>query len=453
MTGLFIKKPSDLMYSNRELRNLFIPLLIELALAFSVGLADSMMVAQVSEDAVSGVSLVDFIMALFINVFSAVAGGGAVVVGQYYGMKDFKDAQHSARQLVRCVLALSLGITVAVYALREPIFRVLFGSITPEVRNAADIYFTIVIASIPSLALYNCGAAVFRTMGNARLPMLSMFSMNVLNVVGNAFLVFVLGWGVEGIAIPTFIARTGAAVIVLTLARKKSLDIHIRGWLTAKNDYKMMRRILGIGAPFGFENGMFYLGRLAVLSIVAKFGTAAIAANAVAGSISIFQTLPGAAINLGLSVVIARCIGARDKEQARYYAKKIIGMIHVAFLCSCAVVALAMPLLMRIYSLSPEAEYMVWWVIITHGAFQILIWPEAFSLPVVFRGAGDAKYPMVVAILIMIFARIIAAWFLSVTFGLGMLGTWWAMYIDWAARLCFFIPHYLRGGWLEHRAI
>lgn len=448
-----MNRPENLFYSNKDLRDLFIPLLIEQALAFGVGLADSMMVAQVGENAVSGVSLVDFVMALLISVFAALAGGGGVVVGQYLGMKAVDRANHSAAQMTKFSFFFSLAVMAAVYALREFILGRLFGSITPEVRAAADVYFFIVVASIPFLALYNCGAAVFRTMGNSRLPMRVMLLMNLLNVAGNALLVFVFRMGVAGIAIPTLISRFGAAAVVLFLARKKALPLHLRGWLFAPADFAMMKKILHIGAPFGFENGMFFLGRLIVLTIVSRFGTAAIAANSVAGTIGTFQSLPGMAINLGLSVVIARCIGANDEAQARWYAVRILRLLHGMFVISCTAVIAAMPPLMRIYNLSPEATRMAWIIVVTHGVFQVFMWPEGFSLPAIFRGAGDARYPMIVAITVMIFARIIAAYILSVTFGLGMLGTWYAMYIDWVFRVLFFVPRYRRGTWLKFRAV
>jgi putative MATE family efflux protein len=448
-----MEKPENLLFSNRDLYNLFIPILIEQTLALGVGLADSMMVAQVSEAAVSGVSLVDFIMALLINIFGALASGGAVVVGQYYGMKSTDTADQAGRQMTQFSFFFSLFIMAAIFLLREPILNVLFGSVPPEVRSAAGIYFNIVVPSIPFIALYNCGAAMFRTMGNSKLPMAVMTSMNVLNIAGNAVLVFVFRMGVAGIAIPTFASRFGAAVIILALARRPGLELHLRGWLTDRFCWPMVRRILNIGAPFAFESGMFSFGRLLVLTIVARFGTAAIAANSVAGSIGVFQTLPGLAVNLGHSVIVSRCIGAGREDQAQWYTSRLLRFTHLIFLLSNITVGAAMPLLMRIYSLSPEAVRLVWIIVLSHGIIQIFIWPEGWLLPVAFRAAGDARFPMIVAIADMVFIRIISAWFLAVTFGMGMLGTWYAMYLDWLVRLVIFVPHYRSGVWLKYRAI
>jgi putative MATE family efflux protein len=448
-----MQKPENLLFSNRDLSDLFIPILIEQTLALGVGLADSIMVAQVSEAAVSGVSLVDFIMALLINIFGALAGGGAVVVGQYYGMKNLQAGSHAGRQMTQFSFFFSLLIMAGIFLLREPILNVMFGSVPQDVRQAAGIYFNIVVPSIPFIALYNCGAAMFRTMGNAKLPMIVMTSMNVLNIAGNAMLVFLFKMGVAGIAWPTLVSRLGAAVIILALARRPGLELQLRGWIADRFDWPMVRRILNIGAPSAFESGMFSFGRLLVLTIVARFGTAAIAANSVAGSIGVFQTLPGLAITLGHSVIISRCIGAEREDQARWYTSRLLRFTHMVFILSNIAVCAAMPLLMKIYGLSPEAERLVWIIVLSHGITQIFIWPEGWLLPVAFRAAGDARFPMVVAIADMIFIRIISAWFLAVTFDMGMLGTWYAMYLDWVVRLVFFVPHYLSGVWLKYRAI
>lgn len=441
------------LFSNRDLLILFLPLIIEQGLEYLVGLADSLMVAQVSESAVSSVSLVDFVMALLISIFAALATGGSVIAGQYLGAGDKKKAVCASNQLVKLALLLSILIMLLVYCLKPFILKNLFGTITEEVRSAANIYFMIVVPSIPFLALYNSGASIFRTMGNSKLPMKIMLAMNILNVIGNALGVFVFRMGVMGIALPTLISRIGAAVIVLVAARNENLELRLSGWLKAPFDKNIIRRILGIGAPFAFENGMFYLGRLIVLSVVAHFGTAAIAANSVGGTLVMFEVLPGMAINFGLSVIISRCVGANDFEQARYYAKKVGVIIHGGFIISSAIVLLLMPLLMRVYGLSSEATGLVWSIVLSHAILMILIWPLSYMLPVVFRGAGDARFPLVVSMTTMLIFRISFSYVFAFALGMGLFGTWIAMYLDWAAKAVIYGRHYWGGKWMNHKAI
>ena len=441
------------LFSNRNLFTLFVPLIVEQGLEYMVGMAASMMVAQVGESAVSGVSLVDFVMALIISIFAALATGGAVIAGQYLGRNDKRNATKAANQLVKCAFWLSILITILLYLFKPLILNHLFGTITKQVSDAANIYLVIVAISVPFLALYNSGAAIFRTIGNAKLPMKIMLAMNILNVLGNAILVSGFHMGVAGVAIPTLISRMGAALIVLYFAHKKACELRITNFFTEKFNKDMLKKILNIGAPFGFENGMFYLGRLIVLSIVSMFGTASIAANSVAGTIVMLEVLPGMAMNLGLSVIIARCVGAGDFEQAKYYKRKVRIIIHIGFIISSALILLLMPMIMQVYNLSAEATAMTWKIVMVHAVLMILIWPSGYMLPIVFRGAGDAKFPMVVSILSMIFCRIALSYVFAIVLHMGMFGTWVAMFVDWVVKSVIYEWHYKNDKWTKFKAI
>ncbi|WP_094605773.1 putative FMN/FAD exporter YeeO [Sporomusa silvacetica DSM 10669] len=441
------------LFTNQDLFKLFLPVIIEQFLEYLVGLIDSIMVAHVGESAMSGVSLVDFVMALFISLFAALSTGGAVIAGQYIGRKQMEESREAANQLVWFSGAISVIIMVMVYLGKPLILNDLFGQITDEVRRDANTYLMITAVSIPFLALYNAGAAIFRTMGNSKLPMNVMLYMNIAHAVGNAILIYGFHFGVEGVAIPTLLSRIAAAAIIITLALNKNRSLYIKKNLKHKFNWPMIKRILSIGVPYGLENGLFYLGRIIVLSLVAMFGTASIAANAVSGTIVMFQVLPGMAIGLGLTVVISRCVGAGDYGQAKYYTKKVVGIVYVAHLVSCALVLALLPFIMDVYGLSEAATAMttknVWW----HAAVMVVIWPLAYTLPVTFRASGDAKFPMIVGTLTMIFCRIALAYLLSIYFDMGMFGTWVAMFIDWIVKAIIFVYRYLSGKWTEFHAI
>lgn len=441
------------LFTNGDLFKLFLPLIIEQFLEYLVGLADSIMVAHVGESAVSGVSLVDFVMALIISLFAALSTGGAVIAGQYMGKKQMKESKDAANQLVWFSGISSVIIMVIIYLVKPFILNGLFGQITDEVRRDANTYLMITGVSIPFLALYNSGAAIFRTMGNSKLPMKIMLAMNIAHAIGNAILIYGFNFGTAGVAIPTLISRISAAVIIITLALNKNQTIYLKRSLKHKFNWPMIKRILSIGVPYGLESGLFFFGRIIVLSLVASFGTAAIAANAVSGTIVMFQVLPGMAIGLGLTVVISRCVGAEDYQQAKYYTKKIMGVVYVAQVVSCAVVLALLPFIMNVYGLSDTATALttqnVWW----HAGFMVVIWPLAYTLPVSFRASGDAKFPMMVGILSMFFCRIALAYLLSIYFNMGMFGTWVAMFIDWIVKALIFIYRYVSGKWMEFHLI
>ncbi len=440
-------------FSNKDLFKLFLPIIIEQFLEYLVGLADSIMAASVGEAAVSGVSLVDFVMALLISLFAALSTGGAVVAGQYLGRKNLSEARRTATQLVWFAGVSSVVIMALVYVCKSLILQGLFGQISAEVYDNAERYLMITGFSIPFLALYNAGAAIFRTMGNARLPMMIMLVMNIVHAAGNALLIYGFHWGVEGVAIPTLLARVIAASIILNLAMRKKQLLYIERTLRPVFNRKLIYQILGIGLPYGLENGLFYLGRIIVLSLVATFGTAAIAANAVGGTLVMFEVLPGMAIGFGLTVVIARCIGAADYVQARYYTRKVMYIVYVTQFVSCVIVLAVLPFILNVYALSDEAAGLVYDVVWAHAIVEIFIWPLAYTLPVTFRAAGDARFPMVTAVATMLFCRIALAYVFAIYFDMGMFGTWIAMFVDWGVKAVVFVIRYVRGNWMEYQTI
>lgn len=443
---------SHYLFSNRELANLIGPLVIEQLLAVLVGMADSIMVANVGEAAVSGVSLVDNIMILIINIFAALATGGAVVAGQYLGRKDEKSACKAATQLVWFVSLSAVVIMILVYFGKDIILNQVFGHITAEVKGHADIYLLIVTASIPFIALYNGGAAIFRAMGNSQVSMRVSLLMNAINVTGNAILVFGLRIGTAGVAIPTLISRMVAAIVIIVLLCNQTRILHIERTLKFRFDGRMIRKILAIGVPNGLENSMFQLGKILVLSLVSTFGTYAIAANAVSNAIALFQILPGMAISLAITTVISQCVGANDYEQVHYYLKKLLVIIYVAMAGTVALIFLALPLILKAYNLSDQTAAAATNIIHFHGISAMIIWPLSFALPAAYRAAGDAKACMYTSIVSMWIFRIGFSYLVGKYMGLGVFGVWVAMVIDWVVRAICFVIRYFNGKW-KHGAI
>ncbi|WP_211146991.1 MATE family efflux transporter [Paenibacillus dokdonensis] len=440
-------------FSNKDLSRLFIPLMVEQFLELSVGLISSIMVASVGEAAVSGVSLVEFVMALLISIFAALATGGSVIAGQYLGNRKENEARKVSNQLVWFIGCMGLVVMALTYLMKNVILHGLFGQITEDVYAHASNYLMIVALSIPSLALYNAGAAIFRTMGNSKFPMKIMLYMNILNVVGSVAFIYLFDMGTSGIAISTLISRLAAAGIIIFHAFNAKNILFLEKTIRPKFDMGMIKQTLAIGVPYGIENGMFYLGRLLVLSIVSTFGTAAIAANSVGGTIVTFQALPGMAIGLGLTVIISRCAGAKDYEQARYYTKKIICVIYIAQIISSFIILLLLSTIMKAYNLSEEATMLTTKIVWSHAIAMMLIWPLGNSLPVVFRASGDAKFPMIISMFTMFFCRIALAYALVYYLHMDLLATWIAIYCDWLIKGAIFVWRYLNGKWTNFHAV
>lgn len=435
------------LFDNKALVALIIPLIIEQLLAVLVGMADSIMIASVGEAAVSGVSLVDQVMVLLINIFSALATGGAVVAGQYLGQRRQKEACQSCTQLVWFITIMAILVAAVLYAMKNIILNNVFGDISADVRMHANTYFLIVTASIPFIAMYNAGAAAFRAMGNAKVSMKVSIVMNIINVSGNAILIYGFHRGTEGVAIPTLVSRMVAAVMIVMLLCNQELLLHLERTWKYRIDWRMIKRILSIGVPNGMESSMFQLGKLIILSLVSSFGTYAIAANAVSNAVAMFQALPGMAISLAVTTVIARCVGAGDYEQVKYYTKKLILISYAGMVLVNALIISALPMVVKAYHLSAQTAQITEQILIFHGAMAMLIWPIAFVLPATFRAAGDVKVCMVIAIVSMWIFRIAFSYVLGGYLGWGVFGVWVAMVIDWIFRAICFTIRYFGGKW------
>ncbi len=434
------------LFSNQMLRKLIVPLIIEQILAVTVGMVDTMMVSSAGEAATSGVSLVDMINNLIINVFAAVATGGAVVASQYLGQRRREKACEAADQLVLVTALISAVMMAAAIVFRRGLLETIYHGIEPDVMENALIYLVISALSYPFLAVYNSCAALFRSMGNSRISMQASIVMNTLNIIGDYILIFHFHMGVAGAALATLASRMVACVILNVRLRNKNLDICIgQGKLAWNGD--MIRRILHIGIPGGVENSIFQLGRVLVVSIIATFGTVQIAANAVANNLDSMGVLPGQAMNLAMITVIGRCVGAGDFGQARYYAKKLMKLTYLINGLCCAGVILTMPLTMRLYGLSEETLALAVVLVLIHDGFAILLWPASFTLTNVLRAANDVKFPMVVSILSMIIFRLGLSYVIGVGMGWGAIGVWTAMVVDWIVRTSCFVGRYRSGKW------
>ena len=194
------------------------------------------------------------------------------------------------------------------------------------------------------------------------------------------------------------------------------------------------------------------LEKIIVLSLVSTFGTYAIAANAVANAVALFQILPGMAISLAITTVIARCVGAGDYAQVKYYTKKLIAVTYVCVWIINGLIFLLMPLILKAYQLSDVTAGAARQIMIFHAVSCMLVWPVAFSLPATFRAAGDAKMCMIISVISMWIFRIIFSYILGKYVGMGVLGVWVAMVIDWIVRAICFVIRYFSGRW-KHQAL
>lgn len=441
------------LFSNKNLKEMIVPLFLEQLLVMLVGLADTLVVSYAGEAAVSGVSLVNQFNTIFIYLFTALASGGAVVISQYIGRKTLDVAGESASQLLLFSVIFSSLVSALVMIGNEGMLRLMFGKVESDVMQACITYLRISAYSYPALAVYNAGAALFRSMGKTSVTMYLSVASNIINVIGNLIGVFVLRAGVAGVAWPSLIARTFSAVVITGLCfRKKNDVIYARKWIFQWNG-NLMRHILRIAIPNGMENGVFQLVKVALSSIVALFGTYQIAANGVAQSIWSLAALAGVAMGPVFITVIGQCMGNGDTQAAEAYFRKLTKITLVLSSAWNLLIFLLTPLFMRFYALEPGTKQLVIWLVLIHNLFNAIAYPFSGALSNGLRAAGDVKFTMYVSVISTIAVRLLLSWLLGVVLQMGVIGIAIAMVSDWIIRAVIFFWRQQSGKWKTFRVI
>lgn len=441
------------MFTNKDLRNLIIPLFIEQFLLMFVGIADTFVVSFSSEADVSGVSLVTSFNTVLIFLFTALSSGGAVIISQYIGSKNEKAASRSAGQLLMISTVISTVMAALILMFHTQLLRLLFGKIEADVMAACESYLWITTLSLPFLAIYDAGAALCRSIGKTNVTMNISIVANIINVIGNCIGVFVLKMGAAGVAWPSLISRVLSAVTVTVYCFRKQNTVRYRLTDVFAWDGGLLKKVMGIALPNGVENGVHQLVKVALSSMVALFGTYQIAANGVAQSIWSLASIMGLAMAPVYTTVIGQCMGARDINAANLYFKKLNKITLVLSILWNALIFAITPLIVRYSAISPEAKQLVIWLVLINNIFNGLAYPFAGSLGNGLRAAGDVKFTMIVSITLTIVARLFFSALLGLWLGWGVIGVAIGMSIDLVFRGAIFIWRLKSQKWTQFHLI
>ncbi len=448
------------LFSRKDIAKIVLPLFFQNLLAIAIGMIDSMMVSNKGESAFAGVSLVGSLDTVLITLFSALTAGGSVVLAQAMGRKDREHACEAAKQMLYITTIVAAVISATVLLLRTPILHLLFGDVEESVMQSAKAYFFFIALSFPFLAIENSVGATLRAQGDSMTSLKVSMLMNLLNIGGNALLIYVIDLGAAGAAIATLFSRMIGACVKLVIVLGKKRYIHVEHLLRYKPNGAIIKSILRIGVPNGIENSMFQFGRLMTSSLVSSLGTVAIAANAAALSLANLQYTTGGAIQSTMVPVVGRCVGANEEKQAKHYAWSLLGIAYVAILAVVSLMCLFVKPLLGLYGLSEESSALARQLLLYHSVISVVIWPVAFCLPPAFRAAGDVRFSMVISIFSMWAFRVALGYVLApetvslfgvISFpgvSMGVMGVWVAMTVDWMFRTVFFFTRLMSGRWL-----
>ena len=444
---------NNLLFSNKALVALLIPIVVEQLLNSFMGMIDTMMVSNVGSEALSGVSLVDSVNNLIVQLFSAMATGAAIVCSHYVGMRDKEGANNAAKQVVISVGVIALVITVFGIIFKRQILGIIFGQIEPGVMENAVIYFFFTALSYPFLALFSAGSAIFRSCGNSRYPMTVSVISNVINIIGNYILIFTFDMGVTGAAIATLISRIFCMVAVYVALAKPRQDIMVNDYMNIRPDWSLIKTILAIGIPSGIENSMFQFGKLAIQSTVSTMGTAVIAAQAMTNILESLNGIFGLGVGMCLMTVVGQCMGAGRKEEARYYIIKLCIIAEVGITISCLLVYAMLRPVTVIAGMESTSAALCIEMMTAITIVKPLIWTGSFVPAYGLRAAGDVRFSMTTSIITMWGCRVVLCIFLVKIYNMGPMAVWYGMFADWALRSVIFFSRFLSGKWMKKEVI
>jgi len=435
MKKLFDIDKHDLMFHNKALFALLIPIVVEQLLNSFMGMVDTMMVSNLGSQAISGVSLVDSVNNLIVQLFSAMATGAAIICSHYIGMRNKDGANKAARQVVLTVMVISLAITILGLIFRRPLLTLIFGHVEQEVMDNAVDYFLFTALSYPFLALFSAGSAIFRSCGNSRYPMTVSVISNVFNIGGNALLMFVFKLGVSGAAISTLVSRVFCMVVIFIALSKPKLDIVVKDYAAIRPDFGLIKSILAIGVPSGIENSMFQFGKLAIQSTVSTLGNV--------------NGIFGIGVGMCLMTVVGQTLGAGRKEEAKYYIVKLAGIAELGIIASCLLVYAFVGPITRLGGMETDSARMCIEMVGAITIVKPLVWVLSFVPAYGMRAAGDVRFSMITSIITMWGCRVALSIVLIRIFDMGPMGVWYGMFADWTIRGIIFTTRFFSGRWVK----
>lgn len=448
-----LQATEQLLFSNADLKKLIIPLTLEQILFMLVGIADTLMVSALGEEAISGVSLINILEYFMYTVMSAICSGGGIVISQYIGAQNNLLAKKTANQLLSLALAIAVVLSALGLYYHQEFLHLLYGNVDAGVMQAADTYFLIAVCSIPCIAVHQACSAMFRSMNETKIPLYTVIVLNITNIIGNYLAVYVLHAGVYGVALATVLARVAGNALMLFLSLQTKYILHINLLELLTFDSFLTRKILSVSIPNSIENGLFAAGKVVMTSIVALFGTTQTAANAVSNTYQISAIFVVNAINMAMLTVVGQCVGANEYEQAKYYVKKLLKLSFWSTAALSVLVIMAMPLTLDFYHISAETQKLVIILVILHNVAATILQPLCFNLPNAIRAAGDVGFTMRAGIGSMLIFRLGVAYIAGILLNYQILGVWFAMVADWFVRSLLFTYRWKSGVWKNYRIV
>ncbi|MBI3241139.1 MAG: MATE family efflux transporter [Chloroflexi bacterium] len=425
----------------RRVLNLAWPSVAEQSLITLVGLVDTYIVGHLGAEAIAGVGLGGQILNLIAALFGALGIGATAVVARSIGARNRDEAAAVAGQGVLIALAIGLLSSGIAFAFARPIITLFGGAPGVVVQGTAWLR-----AAGPSFALMGLmlvGNAIMRGAGDTRTPLLVMIASNVINVVTAWTLTRGMGMGVIGAGIGVTVGHLigGLLVLIILFSRRYSLSLS-----NLQPDLAYIERILNVGLPAGGEQIILQLALSYQAALISVFGTAAYAAHQIAIRVTALSYLPGWGFSVATTTLVGQELGAKNPDGAREavsVARRFSLLVMAGM--GVALFLFAEPIV-RIFTPDPEVIRAGAWAIRVAAFIQPLM-SQSFIYGGALRGAGDTRSTMVITMSTVWGLRILATYLLGYRLGLGLVGAWLSVGLDFAFRWMLFALRFRTGKW------
>ncbi|WP_349925647.1 MATE family efflux transporter [Bacillus altitudinis] len=427
------------------------PIFIEISLYMLMGSADTLMLSQYSDNSVAAVGVSNQLLNLLIVMFSFITTGTTIVIAQLLGAGRKQEATQVAYVSLGTNFLISFVISLLMFVLAVPILHMM--GLSSELMPDATVFLQIVGLLSFIQALIMTYSAILKSYGFTRDTMYVTIGMNLLNVAGNYLVIFgPFGFpvlGVMGVALSTSFARLiGLTAMILIVRNRIGLRFSFKRMFYIQRTH--LKKLLKIGIPSAGEQLSYNGSQMIITLFITFMGTQALAAKVYTQNLMMFIMLFGAAISQGTQILIGRLIGAKEFDAAyRRCMKSLYWAIAISLLSSTALSLSSTHLLTFFTSNSEIIQIASLLLILT-----IILEPgRSFNMVIInsLRAAGDAKFPVYMAMISMWGIGLPIAYLLGIQLEMGLIGVWISFIVDEWVRGIFMYRRWRSRVWTEYR--
>lgn len=406
------------------------PIFIEILLYMLMGNADTFMLSQYSDHSVAAVGVSNQILSLIIVMFGFVAVGTGIVIAQYIGANNHKNANEVAYTAITVNLMFGVVLSLLLSFFGKYILKAM--DLPDELMDEAISYLKIVGGfSFVQAVLMTIGN-IIRSYGYTKDAMYVTIGMNILNIIGNYLFIFgPYGFpilGVDGVAISTTVSKT-IGLIVIFFIFKMRVKAAVPISKAFRINKKHVKDLLSIGLPSAGEQLSYNTSQMVITFFIALLGTEAITTKIYTQNLMMFVLLAAVSIGQGNQILIGRYVGAGENNIAYKQSLKSLKIAMLISFSMATIIYFLSPYLLTIFTKNQT--------IVQNGSslllLTIILEPgRAFNLVLInaLRATGDARFPVYIGILSMWGVGIPIAYFLGITLQFGLIGVWISFIVD-----------------------